>query len=63
MNTITYTPRTTDQHFTIAELNTFFNQIKTILDAKLDVRGDTVEGHLRLANAGVLNAGPDLERN
>lgn len=63
MNTITFTARTNIQHFTVAELNTLFNQIKTVLDAKLDVRGDTVEGDLRLVNAGVLNAGTDLERN
>lgn len=57
-DTITFTAKGADQHYTIAELNTLFAQIKTVVDAKLDVRGDTVGSNLLLTNGAVINV-PD----
>lgn len=66
--TITFTPRTNLQFFTIAELNALFAQIKTIVDGKLDVRGDTIEADLLCVNTSIINVPPpvnagDLLRN
>lgn len=66
--TITYTAKADSHFFSISELNALFTQIKTVLDAKLDVRGDVVEADLRCVDTTIINVPPpvavgDLLRN
>lgn len=57
-NTITFTAKGGDAHYTISELNTLFSQIKTFVDAKLDRRGDTIGGNIFLTNGSIINVPP-----
>lgn len=66
--TITYTVKGTDYYFTLAEINALFAQIKTVVDGKLDVRGDTVGADIRGVGCSIINvpepeATGDLLRN
>lgn len=65
---ITYTLRGTNYYFTLEEINALFSQVKAVVDGKLDIRGDTVEGTLRCVNTSVINvpapeSAGDLLRN
>ena len=53
--TITYTEKDSDYCFTIAELNTLFAHIKTVVDGKLDVRGDTVGANILGVDVAIIN--------
>ncbi len=53
--TVTFTPYTDDQYITVAQLNTLFASIKTVVDGKLDVRGDTVGADLLCVGSSILN--------
>ncbi len=66
--TITFTPRTPTQFYTITEINALFAQIKAVLDNKLDVRGDIIGSDLLCVNTSIINVGTptnagDLLRN
>ncbi len=66
--TITYVERGTDYYFTLSEINALFTQVATVLNAKLDVRGDTVGADIRGVNVTIINVpepetSGDLERN
>lgn len=51
MNTFTFTPRPTDRHYTVAELNALFAAIAAALGGKVDVRGDTLTSDLRIVGS------------
>lgn len=57
-DTITHTNKGADQHYSIAELNTLFTQIKTVIDGKLDRRASTLERDLRLVAGTIINVPP-----
>lgn len=57
--TITFTARAGNHNYTPVELNALFAHIKTIVDGKLDRRGDTVAADLTMTAAGsVINVKP-----
>lgn len=54
-NTISFTPKSDDAYFTVAEVNAMFASIKALLDAKLDVRGTTILGDILVRSGSVIN--------
>ncbi len=66
--TVAYTPLTDAQYLTLTQINALFTNIATVLNAKLDVRGDTVGATLVCVDSSIINvpepvATGDLERN
>lgn len=66
--TITYVEKAGNAFFTISELNDFFTQLATVINGKLDRRGDTLLGDVLTVNSSIINVPPpeeagDLERN
>ncbi len=53
--TVAYTVKPEDYYFTLAEINTLFAAIKTVVDGKLDVRGDTIEADIRGVGCSIIN--------
>jgi hypothetical protein len=59
--TFSFTPKSPDSYYTVSELNVLFSTIKSYIDSKLDVRGDTLQADLSGADIRVLNVAPPLE--
>lgn len=55
MKTVTYTEYGENTYPTVSELNTLFALIKTVVDAKLDKRGDTVGVNLFSSGMSIIN--------
>lgn len=53
--TISYTEKGEDYYFTLTEINALFASIKTVVDGKLDVRGDTVGADIRGVSCSIIN--------
>ena len=69
MNTVTYTPYGDLTYPTVADLNILFTAIKTVVDGKLDRRGDTLNvnlfaatGAFKIINVPAPTAAGDLLR-
>jgi len=65
--TIDYTDKPDDYFITVAQINALFQQIKTVLDGKMDVRGFTASESIVCVGTTVLNVpepteAGDLER-
>lgn len=61
MNTVTWEPLGEDNFLTVAFLNAYFASVATVLNGKLDVRGDTLEGDLLLSSGSIINVPPAVE--
>lgn len=61
MNTVVWTPEGEDNFFTAAFLNAYFASVATVLNGKLDVRGDTLGGDLLLSSGSIINVPPAVE--
>lgn len=56
-NTIFFEVKGDDQHYTVSELNTLFTNIKTLIDNKVDLRGDTLEADV-FFQGSIINVPP-----
>ena len=57
-NTLTHSPKTGDQRYTVSELNALFTSIKTLIDNKVDLRGCTMQNHIAFVDGTIINVPP-----
>lgn len=60
-STISYDPIPEDSAVTATRINQLFAAVAVVLNNKLDVRGDTIESDLQVANGSIINVPPAAE--
>lgn len=61
MSTISFTPKASTAFFRVLEINTLFEAVATVLNAKLDIGEPALDTSLNIGMQPIVNVGESIE--